>query len=56
MMVKTFTERYETEALKQLSEQKQTFIMSLTTDAKEQAMIEQVYKQTNEWKNQLKTI
>ncbi|MGG4210477.1 dynamin family protein [Bacillus safensis] len=56
MMVKTFTEKYETEALKQLNEQKQTFIMSLTTDAKEQAMIEQVYKQTNEWKNQLKTI
>ena len=56
MMVKTFTERYETEALEQLSEQKQTFIMSLTTDPKEQAVIEQVYEQTNEWKNQLKTI
>lgn len=55
-MVKTFTERYETEALEQLSEQKQTFITSLTTDAKEQAVIEQVYEQTNEWKNQLKTI
>ncbi|AVI41358.1 dynamin family protein [Bacillus pumilus] len=56
MMVKTFTERYETEALEQLNEQKQTFITSLTTDAKEQAVIEQVYEQTNEWKNQLKSI
>lgn len=56
MMVKTFTERYETEALEQLNEQKQTFITSLTTDAKKQAVIKQVYEQTNEWKNQLKTI
>ncbi|MER3126369.1 dynamin family protein [Bacillus pumilus] len=56
MMVKTFTEGYEREALQQLSEQKQTYIKSLTTDAKEQAIIEQVYEQTNEWKNQLKTI
>ena len=55
-MVKAFTERYEKEALEQLSEQKQTFIMSLTTDAKEQAMIEQVFERTNEWKKQLKTI
>ncbi|MEI4788833.1 dynamin family protein [Bacillus sp. FJAT-53060] len=55
-MVETFTERYETDALRQLNEQKQTFVTSLTTDAKEQARIEQVYEQTNEWKNQLKTI
>ncbi|TYS34026.1 dynamin family protein [Bacillus pumilus] len=56
MMVKTFTEGYEREALEQLSEQKQTYIKSLTTDAKEQAVIKQVYEQTNEWKKQLKTI
>ncbi|AVM24193.1 dynamin family protein [Bacillus pumilus] len=56
MMVKTFTEGYEREALEQLSEQKQTYIKSLTTDAKEQAVIKQVYGQTNEWKKQLKTI
>ncbi|MEW6978822.1 dynamin family protein [Bacillus pumilus] len=55
-MVETFTVRYETEALQQLNEQKQTFITSLTTDDKEQAIIEQVYEQTNEWKSQLKTI
>ncbi|MDG3043501.1 hypothetical protein OE903_04065 [Bacillus sp. B6(2022)] len=55
-LVKTYTERYEQDALQQLNEQKQTFMTSLTTDAEKQAIIEQVYEQTNEWKNQLKTI
>ena len=54
-LVKTYTERYEQDALQQLNEQKQTFMTSLTTDAEKQAVIEQVYEQTNEWKNQLKT-
>lgn len=55
-IVKTYTERYEQAALQQLNEQKRTFMTSLKTDAKKQAIIEQVYKQTIEWKNQLKTI
>lgn len=55
-LIETFSKGYETDALRQLKEQKRTFVTSLTTDVQEQAIIEQVYEQTNEWKNQLKVI
>ncbi|WP_353855466.1 dynamin family protein [Bacillus sp. Bos-x628] len=55
-MIEDFRVSYETDAIRQLKEQRQTYVTSLTTDQKKQAIIEQVYKQTKEWKNQLKTI
>ncbi|OLP65048.1 hypothetical protein BACPU_20040 [Bacillus pumilus] len=55
-LVKTFSDRYETDTRKQLKDQKFTFVTSLTTDAQARATIEQVYEQTKEWKSQLKSI
>ncbi|MFS0656754.1 dynamin family protein [Bacillus sp. 179-C3.3 HS] len=54
-MVNVYRDQYETETLDQLNDQKHTFVKSLTTDANEQAIIEQVYEQTEQWKTQLKS-
>ncbi|MGE6629668.1 dynamin family protein [Bacillus sp. NPDC077027] len=52
-IVQTFSSMYEEEAIRQLHEQKQTYLSSLSTDENARMIIQKVYQQSVKWRETL---